>query len=171
MTKIFYSAKNNAFFIEGVHTIDRATMQEISPQRYQEMMAAQGHGAEIVGNPGTGLPERKSTSYETPSLEQVRAKRVASLWIAYKNYQRSQVDPEDLTLAAQCAASGSLKGAAVQQWVLQLWGDYYKVKMSMLSAESNDVLMMIPINPARCGTIPYSIAELNLEAAESMRNL
>lgn len=99
------------------------------------------------------------------SVEELRAQLENQLWGNYKAYQRTYVDPEDLTLANTCAAGGSAKGAAVQQWVLALWAQYYTVKDQLAAAETLEALREVDISTATLTPPPYTIRELNEEAA------
>ena len=99
------------------------------------------------------------------SVEELRAQLEDTLWSNYKTYQRTYVDPEDLTLANTCAAGGSAKGAAVQQWVLALWARYYEVKDLLAAAETLEALRAVDISTATLTPPPYTIRELNEEAA------
>lgn len=98
------------------------------------------------------------------SVEELRAQLEDTLWSNYKTYQRKFVDPEDLTLANTCAAGGSEKGAAVQQWVLALWAQYYTVKDLLAAAETLEALRAVDISTAELTPPPYTIRELNEEA-------
>lgn len=99
------------------------------------------------------------------SVEELREQLGETLWSNYKTYQRTYVDPEDLTLANTCAAGGSAKGAAVQQWVLALWARYYEVKDLLAAAETLEALRAVDISTATLTPPPYTIRELNEEAA------
>lgn len=99
------------------------------------------------------------------SVEELRAQLENQLWGNYKTYQRTYVDPEDLTLANTCAAGGSAKGAAVQQWVLELWARYYEVKDQLAAAETLEALRAVDVSTAELTPPPYTIRELNEEAA------
>lgn len=99
------------------------------------------------------------------SVEELRAQLEDTLWSNYKTYQRTYVDPEDLTLANTCAAGGSEKGAAVQQWVLALWARYYEVKDLLAAAETLEALRAVDISTGSLTPPPYTIRELNEEAA------
>ena len=88
----------------------------------------------------------------------------STLWSNYKTYQRTYVDPEDLTLANTCAVGGSEKGAAVQQWVLALWAKYYEVKDLLAAAETLEALRAVDISTEALTPPPYTIRELNEEA-------
>lgn len=99
------------------------------------------------------------------SVEELRAQLENQLWGNYKTYQRTYVDPEDLTLANTCAAGGSAKGAAVQQWVLALWAQYYTVKDQLAAAETLEALRAVNISTGALTPPPYTIRELNEEAA------
>lgn len=98
------------------------------------------------------------------SVEELREQLGETLWSNYKSYQRTYVDPEDLTLANTCAAGGSEKGAAVQQWVLALWAQYYTVKDQLAAAETLEALLEVDISTAELTPPPYTIRELNEEA-------
>ena len=98
------------------------------------------------------------------SVEELRAQLEDTLWSNYKTYQRTYVDPEDLTLANTCAAGGSEKGAAVQQWVLALWAQYYTVKDQLAAAETLEALREVDISTEALTPPPYTIRELNEEA-------
>ena len=102
------------------------------------------------------------------SVEELRAQLENQLWGNYKAYQRKFVDPEDLTLANTCAAGGSAKGAAVQQWVLALWAQYYRVKDQLAAAETLEALRAVDISTATLTPPPYTIRELNEEAAATL---
>ena len=99
------------------------------------------------------------------SVEELLAQLEDTLWSNYKTYQRTYVDPEDLTLANTCAAGGSAKGAAVQQWVLALWAQYYTVKDQLAAAETLEALRAVNISTDNLTPPPYAIRELNEEAA------
>lgn len=99
------------------------------------------------------------------SVEELREQLGDTLWSNYKSYQRTYVDPEDLTLANTCAAGGSEKGAAVQQWVLALWARYYEVKDLLAAAETLEALRSVDISTGALTPPPYTIRELNEEAA------
>lgn len=99
------------------------------------------------------------------SVEELREQLGETLWSNYKTYQRTYVDPEDLTLANTCAAGGSAKGAAVQQWVLALWAQYYTVKDQLAAAETLEALLEVDISTGSLTPPPYTIRELNEEAA------
>lgn len=102
------------------------------------------------------------------SVDELRAQLENQLWGNYKAYQRKFVDPEDLTLANTCAAGGSAKGAAVQQWVLALWAQYYTVKDQLAAAETLEALREVDISTATLTPPPYTIRELNEEAAATL---
>lgn len=102
------------------------------------------------------------------SVEELREQLGETLWSNYKTYQRTYVDPEDLTLANTCAAGGSAKGAAVQQWVLALWAQYYTVKDLLAAAETLEALRAVDISTDALTPPPYTIRELNEEAASAL---
>ena len=102
------------------------------------------------------------------SVEELRAQLENQLWGKYKAYQRKFVDPEDLTLANTCAAGGSAKGAAVQQWVLALWAQYYTVKDQLAAADTLEALRAVDISTDALTPPPYTIRELNEEAAATL---
>ena len=103
------------------------------------------------------------------NLDTVKEQIYQELWSNYKTYQRTYVDPEDLTLANTCAAGGSEKGAAVQQWVLALWARYYEVKDLLAAAETLEALRAVDISTATLTPPPYTIRELNEEAAAFLK--
>ena len=117
-------------------------------------------------------PENKYTfsggQWVEQSVEELRAQLENQLWGNYKTYQRTYVDPEDLTLANTCAAGGSAKGAAVQQWVLALWAQYYTVKDQLAAAETLEALRAVNISTDNLTPPPYTIRELNEEAAATL---
>ena len=106
--------------------------------------------------PVTTLEERKLAAYQT-------------LWENYKGFQTRYVDAEDLTLAVLCASHGSLNGAAVQSWVMGLWQTYYGVKDRIAAAADAAELDAIDLAPDAYGPPPYTIRELNEEAARALR--
>lgn len=117
-------------------------------------------------------PENKYTfsggQWVEQSVEELRAQLENQLWGNYKTYQRTYVDPEDLTLANTCAAGGSAKGAAVQQWVLELWARYYEVKDLLAAADTLEALRAVDVSTAELTPPPYTIRELNEEAASAL---
>ena len=102
--------------------------------------------------PVTNLEERKQLAYQ-------------KLWENYKEFQTRYVDAEDLTLAVLCASHGSLKGTAVQSWVMGLWQTYYGVKDRIAAAASAAELDAVDLAPDAYGAPPYTIRELNEEAS------
>lgn len=107
--------------------------------------------------PVTTLEARKLAAYQ-------------KLWELYKAFQTRYVDAEDLTLASLCAAHGSAKGAAVQGWVMGLWQRYYTVKDRIAAAADMAELDAIDLAPDSFGPPPYTIRELNDEAASYLAN-
>ena len=95
----------------------------------------------------------------------VKEQTYQELWCDYKAYQQKYVDAEDFTLATLCASHGSAKGAAVQQWCLALWSRYYEVKDLLAAAETLEALRQVDISTAELTPPPYTIRELNEEAA------
>lgn len=101
-------------------------------------------------------------------LDDAKSKACNTLWKNYKEHQTKYVDAEDLTLASLCAAGGSVKGKAVQEWVMGLWKQYYTVKDLVDAAENLEALNGLDLTAADCGEPPYTIRELNEEAAAVM---
>ena len=162
---------NNGFYIDKIHfDFDEETeeytvpdgFQEITEERYRELLGGQETGREIITG-ADGLPEL--SDQPEPTVEELRKQLGDTLWSNYKSYQRTYVDPEDLTLANTCAAGGSEKGAAVQKWVLALWAKYYEVKDLLAAAETLEALRAVDISTATLTPPPYTIRELNEEAA------
>lgn len=104
------------------------------------------------------------------TLDELKAQAVNRLWRNYKTYQQKYVDAEDLTLATLCASQGSVKGSAVQLWVMNLWAQYYTVRDAITAAETSDALAAIDLTAESYGEPPYTIRELNEEAAEFLAN-
>ena len=162
---------NNGFYIDEIHfnfneetgeyTVPEG-VKEITEERYRELLAGQETGKRIVTG-SDGLPELAAPP--EPTVEELREQLGDTLWSNYKTYQRTYVDPEDLTLANTCAAGGSEKGAAVQQWVLALWARYYEVKDLLAAAETLEALRAVDISTESLTPPPYTIRELNEEAA------
>lgn len=161
---------NNGFYIDEIHfELNEETgeytvpdgFKEITEEHYRELLAGQETGKRII----TGkedMPELADPP--EPTVEELREQLGDTLWSNYKSYQRTYVDPEDLTLANTCAAGGSEKGAAVQQWVLALWARYYEVKNLLAAAETLEALRAVDISTAELTPPPYTIRELNEEA-------
>lgn len=101
-------------------------------------------------------------------LDDAKSKACNTLWKNYKAHQTKYVDAEDLTLASLCAAGGSAKGKAVQAWVMGLWKTYYTVKDLIATASTKEVLDAINLTATDYGEPPYTIRELNEEAAAVM---
>lgn len=161
----------NGFYIDEIHfDFDPATGEytvpagyiEITEELYHTLLDGQAAGKRIVTGMD-GLPEL--TDPPQLSLDERKTVAVAQLWSNYKQHQQKYVDPEDLTLAVVCAAKGSTKGAAVQAWVLSLWATYYQVKDAIEAASDADALAAINLAPALENVPPYTIRELNEEAA------
>jgi hypothetical protein len=110
----------------------------------------------------------EAVSLPEKTLEERKEEAAERLWNNYKSYQRAQVDPEDLTLAALCASNGSLKGKGVQGWVMMLWEQYYSVRDEINAAATPEALEAINLAADVCGNPPYTIRELNEEAAAFM---
>ena len=70
--------------------------------------------------------------------------------------------------SSPCAANGSAKGAAVQAWVMRLWADYYQVRDRIDAAHDIGELGSINLAPDPENVPPYTIRELNEEAAAAL---
>ncbi len=161
----------DGFYIDEIHfDFDAETGEytvpdgytEITEELYRNLLDGQAAGKRIVTG-ADGLPELADPP--EPTVEELREQLDETLWSNYKSYQRTYVDPEDLTLANTCAAGGSEKGAAVRQWVLALWARYYEVKDLLAAAETLEALRAADISTATLTPPPYTIRELNEEAA------
>lgn len=156
---------NGAFYDEKITPEIPAGAVEISDDCWRGLLEAQAAGKQIV--PGAdGAPV--AADPPEPSLDERKAEAVAELWANCKRHQQQYVDAEDLTLATVCAASGSAKGAAVQAWAMNLWANYYQVKDAIEAAADADALDAIDLAPDPQDVPPYTIRELNEEAAAAM---
>lgn len=135
---------------------------ELTDEEHRVLLEAQSYGKTIKpdesGRPIAADPPQ-------PSLDERKEKAVAELWANFKRHQQQYVDAEDLTLAAVCAANGSEKGASVQVWVMNLWANYYRVKDAIEAAANAETLDAIDLEPNPENVPPYTIRELNEEAA------
>ena len=138
---------------------------EITTEMYSQLLNAQEMGATIETG-ADGFPVAVQ-----PSLAEKKADAENALWRNYKTFQETYVDAEDLTLAVVCASRGSAKGAAVQMWVMGLWAQYYTVKDQISAAASEEELSSIDLTPDSFGTPPYTIRELNEEAAAALATM
>ena len=126
--------------------------------------------SEDVWNSLAGMKLKVVDGALTADLSDAKEKARKRLWSNYKAHQTKYVDAEDLTLASLCAAGGSVKGKAVQAWVMGLWKQYYTVKDLVDAAENLEALNGLDLTAADCGEPPYTIRELNEEAAAVMAN-
>lgn len=140
---------------------------EITDEYWSELISSQATGCSIApdenGYPVAVAPLKKT-------LEELKVLVVNKLWRNYKAHQQKYVDAEDLTLATLCAANGSEKGSAVQLWVMNLWAQYYTVRDAITAAETSDALAVIDLTAESYGEPPYTIRELNEEAAAFLAN-
>ena len=118
-------------------------------------------------NAFSGRKVKVSSGVLTCDLEAAKEDAFRRLWENYKSFQTKYVDAEDLTLAVVCANGGSAKGKAVMMWVMNLWAAYYQVKDSIAAVESLSDLDAIDLTAAAHTPPPYTIRELNEEAANS----
>lgn len=124
--------------------------------------------SEDIWNSLAGMKLKVVDGALTADLSDAKEKARKRLWSNYKEHQTKYVDAEDLTLASLCAAGGSVKGKAVQAWVMGLWKQYYTVKDLVDAAENLEALNGLDLTAADCGEPPYTIRELNEEAAAVM---
>ena len=157
---MFYS--QGGFYDPEIHTDIPAGAVKILKTYWQELIDSQAAGNTIEAD-ADGRPV--SVAPPAPTLDELKAEASNTLWRNYKTYQQQYVDAEDLTLATTCAANGSEKGSAVQLWVMQLWAQYYTVKDAITAAETADALAAIDLTADTIGEPPYTIRELNEEAA------
>ena len=163
---MLYSKSTGGFYSRNIHTNIPDDAVEITDKQYQQLLRGQAFGRSIISTKN-GVP---FLAQQSPLLiTTLKEQKISQLWAAFKEYQRKRIDPEDLTLATSCANGGSIKGKAVQEWVLNLWEKYYKIKKQISACTTADELSTIVIDPSVCGELPYTIAELNLEAAISIR--
>ena len=123
--------------------------------------------SESEWNAVAGRKVKVSGGVLTCDLEAAKEDAFRRLWKNYKSFQTKYVDAEDLTLAVVCANGGSAKGKAVMMWVMNLWAAYYQVKDSIAAVESLSDLDAIDLTAAAHTPPPYTIRELNEEAANS----
>lgn len=135
---------------------------ELTDEEHRALLEAQSSG-KVIAPDESGAPV--AAYPPPPSLGERKAKAVAELWANFKRHQQQYVDAEDLTLATVCAAGGSAKGAAVQVWVMNLWANYYQVKDAIEAAVDATALAAIDLAPNPENVPPYTIRELNEEAA------
>lgn len=154
----------NGFYVEGIGEIPEGAV-ELTEERYRGLLEGQSAGKIIVADE-SGAP--MLTEYPERSLEEFKEDACQELWSNYKAHQTKYVDAEDLTLATTCAAYGSEKGKAVQMWVMGLWAQYYTVKDAVAAAGSAEALAAIDLTAEAVGVPPYTIRELNEEAAAAM---
>lgn len=143
---------------------------ELTDEEHRVLLEAQSSG-KVIAPDESGRPI--AVYPPPPPLDERKAKAVAELWGNYKDHQQQYVDAEDLTLAVVCASRGSEKGAAVQVWVMNLWANYYQVKDAVEAAADVNTLDAIDLAPNPENVPPYTIRELNEEAAtwlESQNN-
>lgn len=157
---MFYS--QGGFYDPEIHTDIPAGAVKILKTYWQELIDSQAAGNTIEAD-ADGRPV--SVAPPAPTLDELKAEASNTLWRNYKTYQQQYVDAEDLTLATTCAANGSEKGSAVQLWVMQLWAQYYTVKDAITATETADALAAIDLTADAIGEPPYTIRELNEEAA------
>lgn len=135
---------------------------ELTEAEFRVLIDAQARGCRIELD-ADGIPIAVEPA--VPPLDELKKRAGATLWSNYKQHQQRYVDAEDLTLATVCAAQGSAKGAAVQQWVMALWSDYYQVRDRIDAAHDIEELGSINLAPDPENVPPYTIRELNEEAA------
>ena len=102
------------------------------------------------------------------NLVKLKEEKINVLWENYKKHQQKYVDAEDLTLATLCASQGSVKGKSVQMWVMGLWAQYYTVKDAVFASADRTVLDAVDLTAESYGPPPYTIRELNEEAAATL---
>ncbi len=159
----YYS--NNGFYDSNIHQEIPPGAVEISDDYWSKLLEEQAAGKRIMTG-SDGIPI--AVEPPQPTLEERKAAAVDQLWTNYKSHQQKYVDPEDLTLATVCAANGSAKGAAVQAWVMRLWADYYQVRDRIDAAHDIGELGSINLAPDPENVPPYTIRELNEEAAAAL---
>lgn len=138
---------------------------ELTEAEFRVLIDAQARGCRIELD-ADGIPIAVEPA--VPPLDELKKRAGATLWSNYKQHQQRYVDAEDLTLATVCAAQGSAKGAAVQQWVMALWSDYYQVRDRIDAAHDIEELGSINLAPDPENVPPYTIRELNEEAAAAL---
>ncbi len=138
---------------------------ELTEAEFCVLIDAQARGCRIELD-ADGIPIAVEPA--VPPLDELKKRAGATLWSNYKQHQQRYVDAEDLTLATVCAAQGSAKGAAVQQWVMALWSDYYQVRDRIDAAHDIEELGSINLAPDPENVPPYTIRELNEEAAAAL---
>lgn len=151
---------DKAFYAPEIGPVPEGAV-EITDERWQELLNAQTAGKRIVTGPD-GFPIAEALP--EPTLEERKAAIIDRLWRNYKTYQQKYVDGEDLSLAIVCASKGSTMGAAVQNWVMELWARYYTVRDAVTAAETAEALEAIDLTPDAFGVPPYTIRQLNDEA-------
>ena len=175
--------KNGGFYDKEVHALglaggDETKLEEtwaafiadaveVSNEDWQGLINGQSEGKRIEPDEN-GYPVAVAPPEKT--LDELKAQAGNRLWRNYKTYQQKYVDAEDLTLATLCASQGSVKGSEVQLWVMNLWAQYYTVKDAISEAETEEAMAAIDLTAESYGEPPYTIRELNEEAAAFLAN-
>lgn len=100
-------------------------------------------------------------------LEELKAETCSYLWTVFKEWQTERVDAEDLVLASMGSLAGLPKCAAVRNWVMDLWGEYYRRKDMIAAAGTAEEVRAVDLSASSCGEPPYTIRELNEEVKNS----
>lgn len=157
----------DGFYISNINKTIPDGAVEITEEQYKTLLHGQDAYHKIQTS-DSGVPVL--VDIPEPSINELKNSIYYQLWKNYKDFQRTYVDPEDLTLANTCALGGSEKGAAVRQWVLDLWAHYYEIKDQIEAAETKDDLTAINISTEGFSKPPYTIRELNEEATSALNN-
>ncbi|MPM97030.1 hypothetical protein SDC9_144201 [bioreactor metagenome] len=165
METIYYLDGN--FYSSELHKQIPPGAAALTREEWSELQDARATGKRIVTG-ADGRPELENPP-EIPFGTR-KSDAIARLWRNHKAHQQRYVDAEDLTLAVVCAAAGSAKGAAVQSWVMQLWARYYQVRDAVEAAADAEALAAIDLSADGCGEPPFTIRELNEEAAAAAQN-
>lgn len=160
-------AGGDAEQLEECWAVFIADAVEITDEYWEELISSQAMGYSIAPDEN-GYPVAVAPPEKT--LDELKTQVVNRLWRNYKTYQQKYVDAEDLTLATLCASQGSAKGSAVQLWVMNLWAQYYTVRDAITAAGTSDALAAIDLTAESYGEPPYTIRELNEEAAAFLAN-
>lgn len=100
------------------------------------------------------LPEPKPEPEPIqPTYEEIEAMRIASLWQAAHDYEYAQISGSAIGLLARGVMQSKPKCIAVQNWIKDIWTEYYTRKAN---GSTN-------IDYSMCGACPYTVPELMAE--------
>jgi hypothetical protein len=113
---------------------------------------------ELTREEQQSLNERdKKSSLEELSL--IKSKKIDSLWKSATKYETKYISNTASYKVLIRSSEGDLKCKHIENWIDEIWKEYYRKKEEVETANSSEIVYNISEDFSHLGPIPHTIKE------------